>query len=65
MRLVWDYVVTVAETLVKLIPKNPLAWFHRSFALHEMKHTQEAFDLLQPAAAMFPDQWLISCNLAC
>ena len=61
----WDFVIAVAETLVKLIPNNPQAWIQRSFALHEMKRTQEAFDLLLPAAALFPKQWLIPYNLAC
>src|SRR5262245_539496 len=42
----WDAVLTTAETLVKIAPEQPQGWIHRSFALHEMKRTQEAFDLL-------------------
>jgi len=61
----WDGLLAVAGTLVKMIPKNPQAWIRRSFALHKLKRTQEAFDLLQPAATLFPDQWLIPYNLAC
>ena len=61
----WDYVLTVAETLVKIAPKEGQGWIQRSFALHEMKRTQEAFDLLLPAAKKFPKLWLVPYNLAC
>lgn len=61
----WDYVVEVASTLAKELPKRRDAWIHRSFALHELKRTQEAFDQLLPAADLFPRYWLIPYNLAC
>ena len=46
-------------------PKVHRVGIHRSFALHELKRTQEACDLLVPAAALFPKEWLIRYNLAC
>jgi len=61
----WEYVITIAETLVKLLPKDPQGWIHRSFALHELRRTQEAFDALSPAATVFLKVWTIPYNLAC
>jgi len=61
----WDAVLTIAQTLVKIAPKEIHGWIQRSFALHELKRTQEAFDLLLPATCLFPKEWLIRYNLAC
>src|ERR1700722_15363912 len=61
----WEQCVTFANTLVKSAPELPSGWVHRSFALHELKRTREAFDALLPAAAKFPKDWLIQYNLAC
>jgi len=61
----WDAVVTIAETVVKIAPKERHGWIQRSFALHEMKRTQKAFDKLLPAVKLFPKFWLIPYNLAC
>ena len=61
----WDHLLTVAETLVKVAPDKKRGWILRSFALHEMKRTQEAFDLLLPTAEKFPKFWLIPYNLSC
>ena len=40
-------------------------WIQRSFSLHELKRTQEAFDNLLPVAQKFPGLWTIPYNLAC
>jgi tetratricopeptide (TPR) repeat protein len=61
----WDALVAVSETLVKTLPEASEGWVNRSFALHELKRTQEAYDLLLPAVAKFPKHWLIPYNLAC
>jgi predicted Zn-dependent protease len=61
----WEECVEVAQALIKAAPKRPMGWIHRSYALHEMKRSQEAFDGLEAAADMFPDIWLIPYNLAC
>jgi hypothetical protein len=37
----------------------------RSFALHGLKQTQQAFDLLLPAVRKFPEVSTIPYNLAC
>jgi predicted Zn-dependent protease len=61
----WSAVAAVAWTLVNLIPDEPCAWIQRSFALHWLKRTQQALDLLLPAAEKFPKNPTIPYNLAC
>ncbi|MDB6018341.1 MAG: hypothetical protein JWR19_2830 [Pedosphaera sp.] len=61
----WDSCVEIGHALVKTAPDQPENWIHRSYALHELKRTREAFDWLEPAAALFPKVWLIPYNLAC
>ncbi len=61
----WDVCVDLAEALVKLAPDDPFGWIHRSYALHELKRTQEAWDRLLPAVEKFPSEWTIPYNLAC
>ena len=61
----WPAVVAVAWTLVQLSPDRPSGWVRRSFALHGLKRTQQAFDLLLPAAKKFPEIPMIPYNLAC
>jgi tetratricopeptide (TPR) repeat protein len=61
----WSSVVTVADALVRLAPANPNGWVRRSYALHELKRTQEAYDQLLPVAEDFPSLWVILYNLAC
>ena len=61
----WAICLGLAQDLLKLDPKRCEAWIHRSFALHELKRTQEAFDQLSGGVAQFPDVWTIPYNLAC
>jgi tetratricopeptide (TPR) repeat protein len=61
----WEAVVHIASTLATLEPKNAHAWIGRSFALHELKQTQEAYDLLLPAKDKFSKNATIPYNLAC
>ncbi len=44
----WDACVDIAEEIIKLAPEREGGWIHRSFALHELGRTQEAFDQLLP-----------------
>jgi tetratricopeptide (TPR) repeat protein len=61
----WEQCVTCADTLVKSAHEQLQGWIHRSFALHELRRTQEAYDALLPAVVKFPKDWLIQYNLAC
>jgi predicted Zn-dependent protease len=61
----WESAAEIGDALVKLQPNNSLGWIHRSYALHEIKRTQEAWDQLLPALEKFPKEFGISYNLAC
>jgi|ERR1044071_2349443 tetratricopeptide (TPR) repeat protein len=61
----WKAGVEICEALIKLESSRPEPWIHRSFALHELKRTQEALEKLLPAVHIFPNDWTIPYNLAC
>jgi tetratricopeptide (TPR) repeat protein len=61
----WEDCLSLAETVVRLVPDRVDGWIHRSFALHELKRTQEALDQLAPVVGKFPKVWTIPYNLAC
>lgn len=61
----WEACVDIAEALVKLAPKRAESWIHRSYALHELKRTKEAFDNLVQVADTFPKLYTVPYNLAC
>jgi tetratricopeptide (TPR) repeat protein len=61
----WDACIYISDAIIKLDPERAGAWIHRSFALHELKRTQEAFDKLLPAMDRFSMVWTIPYNLAC
>jgi tetratricopeptide (TPR) repeat protein len=61
----WEACVDIAAALVKLAPERSESWVHRSFALHALHRTQEAFDNLLPVAEKFPGVWQIPYNLSC
>ena len=61
----WEDCIGIATKMIELAPKNIFGWIHRSFALHELKRTQEARDLLLPGAKLFPKNETIPYNLAC
>jgi tetratricopeptide (TPR) repeat protein len=61
----WEACVEIGEAMVKAAFDLPEGWIHRSFALHELKRTQEAADKLEAAADLFPSVWTIQYNLAC
>ena len=61
----WKEAVEAGQRLVNLWLARVDAWMHRSFALHELRRTQEAFDLLLLAVERFPKETTIPYNLAC
>jgi predicted Zn-dependent protease len=61
----WEYAHTIAHGLVALAPDEPAGWINRSFALHQMKRTQEAWHALLPAVKKFPKNPTVAYNLAC
>lgn len=61
----WENCVELAGALIALAPGRLDAWIHRSYALHELRRTQEAFDLLLPVAERAGSVWTVPYNLAC
>jgi predicted Zn-dependent protease len=61
----WEKSIVVSEALAQRKPENPLGWIHWAYSLHELKRTQEAWDVLAPVADRFPEEFLIRYNLAC
>lgn len=60
----WAVCLDIANAILKLDPQRPFGWTHRSFALYELRRTQEAFDLLMPVAQQFPNVWRVPYSLA-
>ena len=61
----WEACVDIADSVVQQVPDVAEGWIQRSFALHELKRTEEAHDLLMPALEKFPKDWFVPYNLAC
>jgi len=61
----WAACVELATVITQLAPERVDGWIHRSFALHELRRTQEAFTQLLPVIGQFPSVWTIPYNLAC
>jgi len=61
----WEAAVAVADTQVLVSPQEAAGWIHRSFALHELRRTAAARDLLLPAVKLFIHDTTIPYNLAC
>jgi tetratricopeptide (TPR) repeat protein len=61
----WADALEVARGLVQIAPERADSWIKQSFALHELKRTQEAWDALISVSEHFPDISTIPYNLAC
>jgi hypothetical protein len=61
----WEECVGVARKFTEIASKKSFGWIHLSFALHELKRTQEAHANLMGVLDQFPDDWLMRYNLAC
>ena len=55
----------IGRALVVLAPERPVAWRHRSAAIHFRNRSNEAYDLLAPALSLFPKDWPVHYDMAC
>ena len=46
-------------------PDRATGWIAQAFALHEMKRTQDAYELLHSVVSKFQEHYVIPYNLAC
>jgi predicted Zn-dependent protease len=61
----WQECVLTARAITRNYPAEPLGWIHLSYALHELKRTQEAWDNLIAVVEDFPKEPTMRYNLAC
>ena len=61
----WEECVELAIRQIEQTPERPAGWVHRSFALHELNRTAQARDLLLPIVDLFPQEAILTYNLAC
>jgi predicted Zn-dependent protease len=61
----WDEALRVGRRLVELAPEQPGGWIDQSYALHELKRTGEAQDVLLGVAGRFAHLSIVAYNLAC
>ncbi len=61
----WEAALSVAELLVDQAPERCSGWLHRSYCLHELKRTLEAWNRLLPAFSRFRKEATVPYNLAC
>lgn len=63
----WALAHTVAELLVQTFPGDVNGWVHRAYATRRMDGggLQAAWDALRQAVELFPDESIVSYNLAC
>ena len=61
----WTEALEMASRLVRVAPRDPTSWIHRSYCLHELNRTHEALEELLPATNLFPKVDTIFYNLAC
>lgn len=61
----WPECLAIANNLVEIYPLEATGWIDRSFALHELGQTREAYDNLRSVAGRFKTVSTIPYNLAC
>jgi len=61
----WPAALASSKRLVAIAPERDTGWVQQSFALHELKRTPEAYDLLARVEKKFPQVYVIPYNLAC
>jgi predicted Zn-dependent protease len=61
----WERAAETAQLLCQIVPETPFGWIHLAFALHELRRTREAYNVLLPVVDRFSDEYVIRYNLAC
>jgi predicted Zn-dependent protease len=61
----WEMAAQIARAISEREPESPIGPVKLAHALHEMKRTQEAWNVLLPVAQAFPGESIINYNLAC
>jgi predicted Zn-dependent protease len=62
---IWEGAAEVAKAFLERFPESSFGWLHTAYALHELKHTSEAREVLLRVEDRFKDDWHVHYNLAC
>ena len=52
----WERAAETAQLLCQIMPEAPFGWIHLAYALHELKRTREAYNVLLPIVDRFPEE---------
>ena len=61
----WDYAAEIAKAISEFVPDNSFGFIHQAYSLHELKRTQDAWNVLLSVVDKFPKDYIIRYNLAC
>ncbi len=61
----WPAAFDCGAKLSIVMPSRAMGWIAQSYALHELKRTREAYDLLHSVMGRFREHFVIPYNLAC
>ena len=61
----WEQAAETAQVLCHVLPETPFGWIHLAYALHELRRTREAYNVLVPIVDRFSDDYIMRYNLAC
>jgi len=61
----WEAALEVARLLIQADSERATGWIYQSYALHELRRTDEAWDTLLPVFERFPQNGTIPYNLGC
>jgi len=61
----WDQSLPIAQTYCEVAPGLAQGWLHQAVSLYRLNRTQEAWNVLLPAAKKFPRSWIVAYDLAC
>jgi tetratricopeptide (TPR) repeat protein len=61
----WEQASEIAQLLCEALPESPFGWIHLAYALHELRRTREAYNVLIPVVDRFPEEYVMRYNLGC
>ena len=61
----WELASKVARGLTLVEPEDSFGWIQLAYALHELKRTEEAYEVATSAVSKFAEEGTLPYNLAC
>ncbi|HEV2392978.1 MAG TPA: tetratricopeptide repeat protein [Verrucomicrobiae bacterium] len=61
----WERAAAIARIIRERFPRSSYGFNQLAYALHQLQRTEEAYNVLLPAAIRFPKEDSIPYNLAC